>query len=300
MLPWRTAIISAPCMLLLFCAAAPAAAASAYYGKVSFNGLPVPGATIIATEGAKKFSTVSDLGGVFHFENLAEGVWKIEIEMQLFMVVHAEVTVGPKTPVSEFTLTPLPLDELEAHAQPAGNALETPSVAVVKRPQNKDTVQGNEPAPPAPLPVAREQSADGVLVNGSVNNAATSLYSTNPAFGNAHPGGRALYHGEFAAYIDNSATDARPFNVAGVEVAKSSYTHITNVATLGGPLLIPHLMPNGPNFFLAYIWTRDKSAAIETGLTPTIAERAGDLAGLANAEGQSPSPFSIRRRVNRM
>ncbi len=286
MLRWRVALVSVLGMLLWCCAVAPAGAASAYYGRVIFNGLPVPGATIIVTQGAKKLTTVTDVGGVFHFDNLANGVWKVEIEMQLFAPIHGEVTVGPKAPVSEFTLTPLPMSELEAHAQPAGNAPETPSVAVVKRSEMKPAAQGNEPPPAAPPPPANEQSADGILVNGSVNNAATSLYSTNPAFGNAHPGGRALYNGEFAAYVDNSATDARPYDLSGVEAAKSSYTHITDVVTLGGPLRIPHLLPNGPNFFLAYIWTRDNSAAIETGLTPTIAERAGDLAGLVDAEGQ--------------
>ena len=123
-------------------------------------------------------------------------------------------------------------------------------------------------------------------------NAATSIYSTNPAFGNAHPGGRALYNGGFATFLDNSATDARPYNVSGVQAAKSTYTHMTDVVTLGGPLRIPHLLPYGPNFFLAYIWTRDNTAAIETGLVPTIAERMGNLAGLDNAQGQPITVFN--------
>ena len=104
-------------------ACVPAAAASAYYGKVTFNGQPLPGATIIATQGAKKFTTTSDAGGVYHFDNLPDGLWEIEVEMQLFAPIHAEVTVGPKTPASDFALTPLPMSELEANAEPAKNAL---------------------------------------------------------------------------------------------------------------------------------------------------------------------------------
>ena len=42
-------------------------------------------------------------------------------------------------------------------------------------------------------PEENEQSADGFLVQGSVNNAATSLYATNPAFGNTRSGSRGLY-----------------------------------------------------------------------------------------------------------
>ena len=287
---WRMAFISGLCTLLWLCAARPAAAASAYYGKVTFNGLPVPGATVIVTEGKKKFTTVTDAGGVYHFDNLANGVWQIEVDMQLFAPAHAEVTVGPKTPVSQIRLTPLPIGQLEAHATPAKNALETQSVAVVKKPGNQES---NAPAGPTPVPPAEnEQSASGFVVNGSVNNAATSVYSTNPAFGNAHPGGHALYNGGFAAYVDNSATDARVYNVTGVETTKPSYTHMTDVLTFGGPLRIPHFMPNGPNFFLAYIWTRDNNAAIETGLVPTIAERMGDLAGLTSAQGQPITVFN--------
>jgi Carboxypeptidase regulatory-like domain len=297
MVRWRIACFLVLCMLLWPCAMLRAAAGSSYYGKVTFNGLSVPGATVTATEGTKKLATTTDAGGVFHFDNMSDGAWTIEVEMQLFAPFHAQVTVGPKTPAGEFALTPLPLAELEAHATPAKNAPETPSVAVVKKPEERKAAQGNTSAsgggaPAAPPPAESEQSADGIVVNGSVNNAATSVYSTNPAFGNAHPGGHALYNGGFAAFVDNSAMDARPFNVTGVEAQKNNYTHLTDVFTLGGPLRIPHLMPNGPNFFVAYIWTRDNSAAIQTGLVPTIAERTGNLSGLTNAQGQPITVFN--------
>jgi hypothetical protein len=55
---------------------------------------------------------------------------------------------------------------------------------------------------------------------------------------------------------------------------------------LGGPLRIPRLMPIGPNFFVNYAWTRNTDATLQTGLVPDAAERAGDLSGLLNAQGQ--------------
>ena len=58
------------------------------------------------------------------------------------------------------------------------------------------------------------------------------------------------------------------------------------MVALGGPLRIPHLLPNGPNFFVAYQWTRNADAANQTGLVPTTDERSGNLAGLLNAQGQ--------------
>ena len=40
--------------------------ASEYRGRVLFNGLPVPGVMVIATEGDQKFTAITDeTGGVF-------------------------------------------------------------------------------------------------------------------------------------------------------------------------------------------------------------------------------------------
>ena len=61
---------------------------------------------------------------------------------------------------------------------------------------------------------------------------------------------------------------------------------------LGGPIKIPHVLPRGPNFFVAYQWTRDHTAAIQPGLVPTGAERAGNLFGLLNAVGQPVTVYN--------
>ncbi len=125
-----------------------------------------------------------------------------------------------------------------------------------------------------------------MLINGSESNAATSQYSMSPAFGNHRPGIKGLYNGSFGAIIDNSVFDARPYSLTGQQTPKDFYSRITSVVTLGGPLRIPRLMPIGPNFFVAYQWTRNADAAIEPGLVPDAAERGGDLSGLLNAQGQ--------------
>ena len=58
-------------ILMLICVFAFAvfplqAAASEYHGQVTFGGFPVPGATITATLGTKKFTTVTDQGGLYN------------------------------------------------------------------------------------------------------------------------------------------------------------------------------------------------------------------------------------------
>src|SRR5690242_20067140 len=48
-------------------------AATDYFGQVMFNGLPVPGATVTATQGDQKFTTTTTTEGVYRFPALADG-----------------------------------------------------------------------------------------------------------------------------------------------------------------------------------------------------------------------------------
>jgi hypothetical protein len=283
----RIARLSLLCTLVWLCACVFAAARE-YHGAVTFGGLPAPGATITATQGEKKFTAISDQGGLYHFDDLSDGVWTIDVEMQCFQAIHAQVTIGSDTQPGKWELTLLPADQLMARTKVVQNPIIPQPVLVAPLPRKAGTeAQAGAPAEmPKPPESSDEQSADGYLVNGSVNNAATSRYSTNAAFGNTRSGGRALYNGGLALILDNSATDARPYSISGFEAAKSAYDLITSSAYIGGPLKIPHLLPRGPNFYLNYTWTRNNNAAIETGLVPTLDERAGNLAGLLNAQGQ--------------
>lgn len=267
------------------------AAASPFRGTVTFGGLPLPGATITATQGIKTFSTVSDQAGAFEFDDLADGKWTITIEMQCFEPIYSEVTIASNLPAAAWEMKLLPSDQIMSHAQTEMPAVELPpsvAAAQAQKPADKPPPQNSAPgAQEMPrAPDQNEESADGLLVQGSVNNASTSAFTINPAFGNSRLGSRALYTGGFAAFIENSALDARPYSLTGVETAKPAYNDFTGVATLQGPMRIPHLLPHGPNFFVSYQWTRNSSSQVLTGLVPTEAQQDGRLAGLTNALGQ--------------
>lgn len=64
---------------LLSISAMPLARASKYYGQVTYGGLPIPGVTVTATQGGKTVSATTDEGGVFHFDDLPDGEWNIEV-----------------------------------------------------------------------------------------------------------------------------------------------------------------------------------------------------------------------------
>ena len=265
-----------------------------FHGAITYGGQPLPGATVTATRDGKKLTTVTDQGGLYHFDDLADGAWTIQVEMQCFEPIRAEVTVGANMQAGNWEMKLLPADQLLAKTKVVQNPiLARPELKPRSEEKKPDQAANNPPAEmPKPPENGDDQSADGYLVNGSVNNAATSRYSTNPAFGNTRSGTRALYNGGFAANIANSALNARPYSISGVEAAKSTYNLITNSTYIGGPLKIPHLLPRGPNFYVNYTWTRNNNAAMNTGLVPTLDERSGNLAGLLNGLGQPVTVYN--------
>ncbi len=272
------------CVFALLCFAR-AAGASEYYGQITYGGFPVPGATITATQGSRKFTVTSDEGGLYRFTDLADGEWKIEIVMQCFATIHGDVTIAAKTPPGKWALTLLPVEELKALAT-AVRAIAMPQPVLQATTAKKPDAASTASAPieiPKPPEDANQQSSDGFLVNGSVNNAATSQFSLNQAFGNRRGNSKSLYNGGVAVVLDNSALDARQYSLSGFDTPKPVYDRITGALTFGGPLKIPRVLPRGPNLFLAYQWTRNHTAETDSALVPTEAERAGDL---LNATGQ--------------
>jgi Carboxypeptidase regulatory-like domain len=273
------------CALLLLLASR-SAAATEYYGQVFFNGTPVPGATVTVSQGGQRFTTITDQQGLYTFPNLAEGVWKIKVEMSGFSSVNGQVTVGANMPQGRWELKLLTLPQLLSRMQ-VTNPASLP--AAPAPPEAQQSAEGNAETPPLAATNqsgAAEESSDGLLINGSVNNAATSPFSLAPAFGNHRPGLRGLYTGSIAAIGENSFFDAQPYSLTGLAAPKDIYNRLTTLFTFGGPLKIPHLFYNGPNLFVAYQRTRDRVAANEFGLVPDMAERGGDLSGLTNPLGQ--------------
>jgi hypothetical protein len=235
---------------------------------------------ITATQGSKTFVALSYEDGSYSFPDLPDGTWKIKIAMTDFATLEQAVTVSPGTPGIKWELKLLPLVQILAKAKVMKSGEGTSVTASLpEAPAKSEAPKSSAPAEmPKPSEEASRQADDGLLVNGSVNNAATSRFSLAQAFGNTRKGVAGLYTGGLALIFDNSALDARPFSLSGLNSPKATYNRITGVITFGGPIDIPHLLPRGPNFFAAYQWTRDNTATVDPGLVPTEAERSGDLA----------------------
>ncbi len=277
-------VAAATIACMLVSAAPPVRAASEHRGQVAFGTVPVPGATITASQGDKQVVTSTDQEGVYRFPDLADGAWTIRVEMIGFATISTDVTVAPDSPPSTWNLKLRSFEEIARES--AAGAAQSTGDSVRLKPDTTGTVTTTGAAPaaeatPSPADAAAGNpalgAADGLLVNGSVNNGAASPFAQLQAFGNNRRGGRALYTGGIAGILDNSAWDSAPFSFANQPAPKPSYDDVQVAANVGGPLRIPGLLKNGPNVFLGYQRTSDHAANTQPTLVPTPLERLGDF-----------------------
>jgi trimeric autotransporter adhesin len=293
------------------------AVAAEHHGQVTFNGLPVPGATVTVTQGDQKFVTITDDQGQYSFPNLPNGSWDIEITMSGFAPIKGQIGVGPNLPPAPpWELKMLPMDAMNAQteapvsgaptepAQPA-NAPGQPAANAVQPAANSaqpKAAASNKNAQPAAQAQQQQQeqqqeedqrAADGLLINGSNNNGASSPFAQMAAFGNNRNGGRGLYNGGFVVQENNSALDANAFSPSGTVTPKPQTNQLTLGGTFGGPVKIPHITHNnGPTFNVQYQWTRNGTDTTDTGRVPTVDEREGNLSGLTTSTGAPVQVFN--------
>ena len=243
--------------------------AAEYRGQVTFGGLPVPGASVTATQADKKLDAITDLDGIYSFADLTYGSWSVEISMLGFESVKQEVAIGPNTPAGKWELKMQPLGRIQAEIQ------RSPTPPAPLQAEPKKPVPAKTPADDD----LSQRAADGFLINGSSQNGAASPFAQLAAFGNNRNGGKGLFNGGIGLTFDNSALDAQQFSLTGQNTPKLSYNRLTGMAALNGPLQIPRLFKRPPVFFVAYQWTRNNNATTLPGLMPTLAERNGTFAG---------------------
>lgn len=290
-MPWRCVRKYVRCICVMAClATCLLAAASEYHGQVTFGALPIPGATVTVTQGERKFTAITDQQGLYEFPDLSDGPATVEVEMQCFSIIKQDVVIGANAQAATWELKLLPLDQIKAQTAPA-TPLAGPEQTKPELAQSPQPKISPKETPP-PQEDVNHPAAEGFLINGSVNNGAASPFAQLAAFGNARNNVRGLYHGAIGFKLDNSSLDARPFSLSGQSTPKAAYNRVTGVATLGGPLRIPHLLHHGPDFFVSYQWTRDRDATTQSALVPDLAERQGDFSRELNALGQPIQIFN--------
>ena len=286
---------------------ARAVAAADQVGRVTFGGLPVPGASIVARQGETTHVTATDENGAFRLAELAAGTWVLRVEMSGFDPIAQDMSIRDSdNPPLAYELKLQPLQQIAASAPPSTPSPqgEAPATATGggARPSQADgnsafqrapvtaaPASAGAPAPAAPPPVpaqpAGDPAADGLLVNGSVNNGAASAFAQLPAFGNNRRGARSLFNGGVALLMNNSAFDSRPFSFGNIRAAKPSYNDVQINGSFAGPVKVPGLR-NKANLFLGYQRTINHTASAQSTIVPTLLERAGDFSQSSDALGR--------------
>ncbi|HUK18304.1 MAG TPA: TonB-dependent receptor [Bryobacteraceae bacterium] len=142
--------------------------ASEHHGRVTANGMPVPGATVTATQGEKKLVTTTDDQGAYAFPELADGVWTIQVEMLGFSTLTQEVGIAVDAPSPTWQLNVLTLDALKQQLAPPAPATTTtaapapkPVTPAVLPPATSAGGKTAPSRPSAPRPSLRQALANG-------------------------------------------------------------------------------------------------------------------------------------------
>ncbi len=294
----RAAVCFVLCVVAWPGAAAARSAAAAHVGQVVVDSVPIPGATVTATQDDRHVVTVTDQNGVYQFPDLADGKWTVRVEMLGFATATKEIVASADAPPTLWELTLLPFDQMTRGVErsPADLPSAAPALASPSPPSGFQRAQVNTsagaPSRAGDAIVAGgeadrgENTADGFLINGSVNNGAASPFAQLAAFGNNRRGARSLYNGGIGVLLGDSALDARPFSFAGQQTPKPAYENAQILGSFAGPLRIPGVVRNGPNLFLGYQRTVDHNTSTQSALMPTALERAGDFSQTRDAFGR--------------
>ena len=262
--------LRAAVLVAALCVAVRLSAGGEHSGRVTVGDVPVPGVTVTATSGDKKLLAITDEQGLFQLPDATVGVWTLRVEMLGFEPLSREITVTAEPQPSAWALTLRPFEDLTRGipiprtvpatqaAPPAGGASSRAAAAAAPVAQGRGGFQragvtatpppstrrpAGLPEDPSP-PESGIGAADGLLVNGSVNNGAASSFAQAAAFGNNRRGRGSLYNYNVAIVEGNSAFDARPFSLNGQQLAKADYNDFHAAGTFGGPLRFKHFMQN--------------------------------------------------------
>jgi len=158
-----------------------ALSAAEHRGIATSSRLPVPGATVRATQGDYTVLSTTDERGSYCFLPLTDGIWRIEIEMAGFADVERDVMISESAPGAEWDLKLAGKGYAEPH--PAKRAADTVLSAAAPEPGGS---QGLKARPAAGVD-------DTVLTAG----------------GKARRIRPRKYNGSAGVSLDNSAWDAR-------------------------------------------------------------------------------------------
>jgi len=247
-----------------------------HHGLVTFHGLPVPGAVVTAIQGGQKFTTSTDDDGTYSFRDLPDGTWNVEVQLTGFVTASREigVTAGAPGPTWELKLAPPPATPTAAAGGRGAPQMTPEQAQAAARARAAAQAAAQDQAQSRAAAVAATGGGGGggdAVLAGSLGGGGSSISA-----GNAVAGPK--YNGNASFSLDNSALDAVPYSLNGIQTPKAAYAKGRIGLAFGGPLKIPHLLSGkSGTFTLNYNMGRTRSATTSDSTVPTALERIGDF-----------------------
>jgi trimeric autotransporter adhesin len=146
-------------LLTLVCAAMRAQS-----GTVKFGGQPVPGATVVASQGERRVLTTTDDAGRYEFTNLAPGAYTIEVQMFGFQRMRKQAQIAATAQPLDFTL------DLQARSPQLAQRMQQQGGFRASQDQGEqpDASLNEPPVPNSGAPL--DTSTEAFLVQGTVSN----------------------------------------------------------------------------------------------------------------------------------
>ena len=131
-------------------------------------------------------------------------------------------------------------------------------------------------------------AADGLLINGSLNNGASTVFALPRGIGNNRPRPRGVYSYTAGFQMGNSVWDASPYSLIGSASAKPSYADMQAFGNFQGPIRVPWLR-NAITLSLGYQGASTTNVTTQSARMPTALERAGDFSQTLDSRGAPPT-----------
>lgn len=94
--------------------------------------------------------------------------------------------------------------------------------------------------------------------------------------------------------LNNSAVNAKPFSINGLDIPQAAYAQSRFSLIVGGPLVIPKIVKDpSTQFFLTYFGTRARNPELFTETVPTAAERIGDFSQATQSVGTTATSVPV-------
>ena len=309
-------------------------------GLVKSANQPIPGATVTAVQGEKRFTTTTDQDGRYTFPQLGEGTWSVEVQMFGFEPAKKPLDYST-SPSADFTLRLRESPAASRMAQFAGNRGNGQNQLDSQIQSELNASQ--QPSSPAS---GTQNSNEAFLISGSLSQGLSPNANPDsgppqfqvqsggtrdpfsgqgpnaPGFGGGGgfgaPGGGGFgggrggfgggpgrrgdraqqprqfgnrrqpngIHGMVFFNLTNSALNARPFSITGLDTPQPAYAQSRFGVVAGGPLVIPKLVKDPSTFFfVSYFGTRSRNPATEVATVPTELQRQGDFSHSIQSNG---------------